>query len=532
MARKKNKDFLNEFLGKEPVDVDKLKKNAIKHDRFDKEDVDHLMEEMREFASSEDKLTEKVETGGSAFRDAFFSLMKADPKLENPNEVRPSHQVNRAVAEELMGLKEHEMMRSYSVGDEISAALATIAMEPELETLFDKLEQEQKLADELQQQMQDMQDLQQEDKDVDELMRQLEAGELDDPNGQQSQNFQDQKSKIQQAMEALQNGIDQSQQELREALEKAGPTMQASLRQAMKDALDGAANMDQAAQTWGLDPGTLHRMSPQERIELARKLNNDRFKKIAALFGPMRNMAFAEQQRKTIHSNDEIYDLETGNDLSRILSAELMNIRHPTLKKDFYRRFYEGDLLQYKLRGSEKLAKGAIICCIDGSGSMAGDPEMYSKAFGLTLLQIAKAQKRAFYAIEFGGPRTLIEFDFRDPKNITPENVIAFAESFMGGGTDFHTPLARSLDLLKEEHSKTGAVKADIVFVTDGMCGVDENFMKQFKAEQERISFRVYGVAIGCPVDSEPLKTICDGRVLPLQSFVNGEDLRTIFRAL
>jgi uncharacterized protein with von Willebrand factor type A (vWA) domain len=304
------------------------------------------------------------------------------------------------------------------------------------------------------------------------------------------------------------------------------------MRQAMKDALQGAEDMEQAARTWGLDPGTLHRMSPQERIELARRLNNDRFKKISQLFGPMRNMAFAEQQRKTIHSNDEIYDLETGNDLSRILSAELLNIRHPVLKKDFYRRFYEGDLLQYKLRGTEKLAKGAIIVCIDGSGSMAGDPEMYSKAFGLTLLQIAKSQKREFYALEFGGPRTLIEFDFRDPKNITPERVIQFAESFLNGGTCFMTPLSRALDLIREENGKTGATKSDIVFVTDGACAVDETWLKQFKAEQEKFSFRIYGVAIGCPVDSEPLRTLCDGRVLPLRSFVTGDDLRSIFRSV
>jgi uncharacterized protein with von Willebrand factor type A (vWA) domain len=415
MKRKRDKgnSFLDSFLGKSEIRVEDLLKNTIRHDRFDREDFDHLKDEMREFAAAEDKLSDFVETGGSAYADSFFSLMKADPKLEDPNKVRPSHQVNHRVMQEAMDLKEWEEMRSYSCGDEIASALASIAMEPELETLFDKLEQEQKLAEQMQQQAQQMQDFIDEERDLDEMMENLLNGG-GDADGQEGQNFQDQKAKIKAAMDALQQDMNQTAQDFQDAMDKAGPTIKQSMKQAMKDALQGASDMEAAARTWGLDPGTLHRMSPQERIELSRRLNNDRFKKIASLFGPMRNMAFAEQQRKTIHSNDEIYDLETGNDLSRILSAELLNIRHPVLKKDFYRRFYEGDLLQYKLRGTEKLAKGGIICCIDGSGSMSGDPEMYSKAFGLTLLQIAKSQKREFYAIEFGGPRTMLEYDFRD----------------------------------------------------------------------------------------------------------------------
>lgn len=57
-----------------------------------------------------------------------------------------------------------------------------------------------------------------------------------------------------------------------------------------------------------------------------------------------------------------------------------------------------------------------------------GYGQIWAKAVGLTLLQIAKAQKRPFYGIHFGGPRTIKCFDFRDPKNATVEKVIEFAE--------------------------------------------------------------------------------------------------------
>lgn len=533
MAAKKKpigkNDFLDKFLrGDKPQRPSDLEKNAVVHDKFDREDYNHLQKEMREFAVSEDRLTDKVTTGASAFADAFFALVKAVPELEKEKKMRPSHRVNHAVAKEMQELKEYEELRSYSTGDEIAAALATISMEPELETLFDRLEQEQKMAEDLQQQYDQMEGLQQEERDLDDMLNDLE----NPPTEQEAQDHQDQKGQIQKAMEMLQDGIDQSEAELDQALGGARGEIKQGLKGALKSAINEASDMDQTAQTWGLDPGYLHRLPPEKRIEMARRLNNERFKRIAQLFGPMHRMAFAEQQRKTIHSNDEIYDIETGNDLGRLLAAELINIRHPLLKWDFYRRFFEGDLLQYKLHGTEKLAKGAIVCCIDGSGSMSGEPEIWSKAVALCLLQIAKVQKREFYAIEFGGPRTMLEFDFRDPKNITPDNIISFAESFLNGGTDFMTPLSRSLDLMREEHERRGAVKADIVFITDGECGVDPTWMENFKAEQERLAFRVYGVAIGCSPESEPLATICDHRVLTVKQMTSGDDLRDIFRTV
>lgn len=531
--KKKNQGgFLDEFLGGKPVDVSKLAKHTVDHDKWDREDKDAITKEMRELQAAEDKLIEAVETGGSAFDDAFFSLIKAEPKLRDPKIIRPSHQVNRAVMGEAMELKEYEEMRTYSVGDEIATALAAIAMEPELETLFDKLKQEQKLANELDQQLQELQQLQDQEADLDEMMRQLEAGELDDPNGQKQQDFQSQQALIEQAMNQLKQDMADGQEQLGKQLGQQGPAIKAAMKKAMSDAMDGAADMEAMSTTWGLDPGTLQRLPPEQRLEMARRLSNDRFKRIAQLFGPMHRMAFAEQMRKTIHSNDEIYDVENGNDLSRMLASELLLIRHPILKRDFYRRFYDGQLLQYKLRGEEKLAKGGIIFCEDGSGSMAGDREIWAKAVGLTLLQVAKSQKRSFTGIHFGGPRTFKEFDFRDPSKATIEEVIAFAEIFFGGGTDFMTPLSRALDLLKEEHAAKGAVKADIVFCTDGECGVDAKWLADFKAEQERMSFRVYGVIIGGSPDSEPLKTICDGRVLTVKQLTSGDDLREVFRNL
>lgn len=66
-------------------------------------------------------------------------------------------------------------------------------------------------------------------------------------------------------------------------------------------------------------------MPYEKRIELARKLNNDRFKKIAKLFGPMQRMAFAENMRK-VTKVPRRCTMSRGNDLTRVLPAELVQI--------------------------------------------------------------------------------------------------------------------------------------------------------------------------------------------------------------
>lgn len=536
MAKKKRDDFLRNFLGSGDIDPDKLSKHVIHHDKWDQEDYNALLEEMRELAAAEDRLTDVVETGGSAFADTFFGLLKARVDLLDPKEVRPSHLINRFVMGEATELKEFDEMRTYSTGDPIGAALATVAMEPELEVLFDKLKEQQKLADQLQKQMQKMQQMQQESHNLEQMIQQAQ-GNCETCDGEgcencqgQAQNFQEQQSLIEQAMQQLQAEIDATSAELAEQLGMQQGMIQAMMKAALKEGIKDAEEMENSAQAWGLEPGVLQRMDAKERIEMAKRLNTEKFKKIAQIFGPMHRMAFAEQQRKTIHSRDEVFNVEMGNDIGRILPMELMKITHPILKKDFYRKFYEGELLQYELRGTEKLAKGGIIACDDGSGSMYGEPEIWAKAVGLSLLQIAKSQNRPFYGIHFGSPNQMAQFDFRDTKKITLEGVIDYAEFFFGGGTDFMTPLSRALDILKEEHQAKGAVKGDIVFITDGMCGVHDGWLEEFKKEQERLGFKVYGVIIGGHVDSEPLKTICDGRVFTIQNLLRGDDIREIFR--
>jgi len=520
-------DFLRGFLNNNKQSPDEASKNAIIRDKWDEESYQSILKEMKALRKSEEKLADVVTTGSSAYADNFYALLKAMPQLETRGNMRASHLVNHRVAQEAQELKEFKELRTYTVNDDVATALSSITMEPELEILFDKLKEEQKAAEELQKKMDQMAGLDQQESDIDDLLSQLE----DDADEAEVQNYQEQKGAVQDAKDALQKAIDEGAQALQDALDGKTADIQSALKKMAGDAIGEQESIEQA-ESWGMSPGELKRLPANKRLELAKKISNDRFRRISELIGPMIRMAFAERQKRTIHSRDEIYDIETGNDLSRIIANELLALKHKALRNDFIRRFYEERLLQYKLKGEEKLAKGGIIFCEDGSGSMSGDRELWAKAVGLTLLQIAKSQKREFHGIHFGGPRQIKHFDFSDIRNVQIEQLIDFAEVFFSGGTCFMTPLSKALDILKVQYEKTGAVKADIVFCTDGQCAVDPAWLEAFKKEQDRLGFNVYGVVIGGTIMDEPLRTICDGKVTTVKRLTSGTDMRDVFGTL
>lgn len=520
-------DFLEEWRKKQ-TRPSSLPPFTIDHDKWDREDYEKLLREIAQMNVAEGRITEKIPTGEAMFADTYFSLSKAEPEILPPGEVRPSHLVNRAVMDEAMNITEYEELRLSSTGDEIGSALACIAMGPELEIIWDKLKTEKKLAKSM---MQNQQQMDQNDIDVDSLMQELENLDPDDPeNQQQAVNYQERIDLLNLQTQALMDSLAEDAQAMQEMLAQSMPRLRSEIKSALQKGIDEVQDMQSQTMAWGLAPGQLMKLSVQERLELAAKLNNRRLREIAALIGPMKRLAFAEQMRKTVDARDEVYDLSLGNDIPRVLPIELGLLQHPQGRYDFYRKWVEGKLLQYELRGLERVAKGGIILCEDGSGSMSGKPERWAKAVSICLLNIAKAQKRSFYGIHFGSVGQLDCHDFRDPSDISLEGVLAWAETFWAGGTDFMSPLSHAIGLLKEEHERFGAVKGDIVFITDGMCGVNPQWMQEFKKEQERLNFRVFGVIIGGTRQDEPLNQICDGRIFTVKDLQSGTDVREIFR--
>jgi uncharacterized protein with von Willebrand factor type A (vWA) domain len=531
-----------------------LSKNSIKVDRWDERDLESIVNEMASFKEARRQLGNFApKSGESLMADDFYSLVKAVPKRTPSEEMEPSHLLNGMVIDEAMALPEYLKLHRYATADPIQAGASAVSMEPKLEEIFDRLKTAQEQLQDLIDQMEQHQEYAEELEGIEAELEAIAAGGGGTGDEDQNGNPQEQKALIEEQMRRLEKQMDNTASEMDEEIEEEQVHIQHLLRQGFEEANEEAQTAESAAIAWGLDPGGLKRLPPERRIELAEKLNSEKFRRIADLFGPMTRLAMSEQNRKVYYASDEIFDIEIGNDLARMLPSEMIRLHSKALRPLWVRDYIQSGLQLYKLQGVEKVAKGSIILCEDGSGSMGGASEIWAKAVALCLARITREQKRDFHAIHFGGTGEYYEFEFEgagfDGKVNTYassnkartypnqtfnyiDGIIHFAEVFFGGGTDFMTPLSRALQIQQEQFEAKGRVEGDIVFVTDGMCGVDQGWLDAFKEEQERLGFRVWGIIIGGWGGSEPLNTITDGRCFTIQDLTSGEEMRDIFRNL
>src|SRR5581483_2588259 len=232
---------------------------------------------------------------------------------------------------------------------------------------------------------------------------------------------------------------------------------------------------------------------------------NKRLGELARLVGRLKQDARAMRRRTRDRGSAEAYDIERGDDLGRLIPAELVAIHHAGLRADFMRRLLEGKVLQYRLREDEQKGKGPMIACIDVSSSMQGDKELCAKAVSLTLMDIARRSRRLFRAVLFSsGPESLKVLDLNNRRRYQPElpKVLEMAEYFPGGGTDFQAPIDAALALLEDRQLKRG----DIVVITDGEAQVAPEWLAHLRERKEELKFSLFAVLVD--VGSSELSTL------------------------
>ena len=555
--------FLRESQIKKPQDLEKLSRHTVDHDRWDWRDFNRLLKQMPELNAARTRLAEDIagDLGYDEGADAFFMLHKINPERLPDYEIRPTRLLNARVNEELEKLSEYQNVRRWTMGEQVGAALAFEKMEPDIAALYSRLQNEIEKQQELEEKLKELAKAQQDEQSVEEMIQQwMEENKEEEPppegeseEGQpvpgqgQGQpipaNLQEALGAARAARQAAEQEAQQAQRELMDALDAATPEIRDRMQEAAKKADEYLDNLNSMAQSWGQELTDLMRLPAEKRLELAQRLNTPKFQAMAKLIGPFQREALADNARKVVQIPEEITDVTTGDDIPRVIPSELAKFDMEETEILFLKDLTQKNLVQYEMKGTEKIARGGIIYIHDGSGSMEGQREIWAKGMGLALLAIARKQKRSFYGIQFGSTNQIRVDDFRDTRKLTPERVIDFAEFFYGGGTDFQAPLKHAMDILKREHAEDGAVRHDIVFVTDGCAGVTDAFMKEFKELQRKLDARVYGIAVaagpsGNPYEaglqSEPLRTICDGRVATIDKILNAKDgdLKKIFRSI
>jgi uncharacterized protein with von Willebrand factor type A (vWA) domain len=256
----------------------------------------------------------------------------------------------------------------------------------------------------------------------------------------------------------------------------------------------------EAARMFGMEPGELRHLDYDSRRKLADAIKGNRMYRWRHLIGRFRHSARAESARKIEHGRDELYAMALSGNPSEFVASEYVNLSHPHLRRDFIRRVGEGTVLSNKWRGKQKAADGPIVCLIDSSSSMDGEPEAWSKAIALSLQDMARKDGRAFTAIFFAASGNTYRVDGTDF-----DAALEVGSVWIGGGTDFVDPLNQAMDIITHEIEHQ---KSDVVLLTDGYAHIDETTIERVTAERAK-GLRVFGVNIGY-YDTSVTEQICD----------------------
>lgn len=234
---------------------------------------------------------------------------------------------------------------------------------------------------------------------------------------------------------------------------------------------------------------------------LARELQNNRA--IHELARKMGRDYISEEKKKQSKipeaSKSEVYGTHRSDDLMRILPSELLYLEDETLETLFYAKLLEQSLQTYQLKGityrqgeeidRQQKRTGPVVACLDTSSSMNGLPLLKAKALLLAIANILKKENRALHVILFGASGELREFSMESAKNT--RGLLAFLNQGFGGGTDFETPLKKSLHIIE---NKKDCIKADILMISDGDCCLSSAFAQKLQQEKSRLDCSVYSV--------------------------------------
>lgn len=464
------------------------------------------------------------------YQDIFLSLYKYKARLLPESDIHMSTRLNRKFAECYLNTPEYIKLRQTCRMDQFNAALGTEIIGSKLlkivEEVMNKLKEQEesmKKMQELMKKEQEMDELLEENEEMDELLQSLiQTGQGNSAQAQQLQQQIDQNIASKQAIQQLANQIAEEMDDLIEEDDLANEiTTRAG--KAFDEASMQVAETSELVDAWGLGEGEKSRVSYQNKKDAIERIRKSpKLKHLTDLIGRFKESAITEQKKKTKHGAVEISSVTLGNKIEDILPSEKMMLSNEATKKDFYNKYTENRNMVYSKESNKSKNKGPIILCCDESGSMDGDRETWSKAFTMGVLEIAQIQKRDFAFIAYDSHAN--EPIVIKKGEVSPEKVITICEEFLDGGTNFEAPLRKALDLIKDSTFKN----ADIIFVTDGDCGVSDSFKQKFKQVKEEKEFACKGILVDMGSwrsSDSTLREFCDDvvRISNIADLTNGD---------
>lgn len=428
--------------------------------------------------------------------DIFNSLFKFNAKLHDEEDVKAFSKFNHGIMEEMLESEDYEKLRKNTKFDAMSSSIGT-------EVLQNKaMEKIQYFKEQYKKQQQTGQP--QDGADAGKLIDQMNAAKgtsdaISNLIGSVPGGVDGMSPKQAQQLAALQQQLKKQEKEI-----DANINGQEEFTDGMTEEIDNAAaaanevvgEVRDIVQAWGLETGQSNRRISLEkrRKSIERVRRSKRLKDLTDLIGRFRAIATQTKKQK-IKNGHSIKSVTVGNHVESIIPSEWAKLAHPVLQKDFIKRFHEKQLFQYYKEDTRTKGRGPVVLCHDKSWSMEeneGAKDDWATALALATLEVAQKDKRNFAYIPYNGG--VMDKMVKDipAGELDPDDIMDIAELSPYGGTDFESPLRKAMEFLDSSSYKKG----DIVFVTDGDCGVSDQFVKEFKALKEQKQFFVHSVVI------------------------------------
>ena len=190
------------------------------------------------------------------------------------------------------------------------------------------------------------------------------------------------------------------------------------------------------------------------------------------------------QSVPTKRTKEEICGVELGADLANLIPQEFSLLNDDDLEILFDLKLLEKRLFCFEKQGlvekqikdvkeiekqkpkeqkSKDKNKGAIILCVDTSGSMSGEPEMVAKALTLFIASRARRKNRACYLINFSSDIKCEDLS----EHGWGERLNSFLRLSFGGGTDVGKALEKGVEMMSKDEFE----KSDLLVISDGDFG-------------------------------------------------------------
>jgi uncharacterized protein with von Willebrand factor type A (vWA) domain len=248
---------------------------------------------------------------------------------------------------------------------------------------------------------------------------------------------------------------------------------------ALAEAASGVEEAREVAAALGLGPGSPGPNDPRAIAALYRRVRGD-----------------PTLRRKTTHGLDDVVGVVTDGDLGRLLPHELAKLAAPEFEDDTLRRLVERQAMCREYRGTEPVARGPIIVCVDESGSMHGEKGHTAKALALALAWVARHQRRWVALVAYSGDsgERLLPLP---PGRWDEAALMDWLGEFIGRGSSLDVPVREMPRIYRQLKAPAG--KTDVLFVTDAICRIPPDLQAQFRAWKQQVQARLIALVIDSP---------------------------------